>query len=209
MDVRGLAATRHAESSQVTAATQPRPPEPVEGVLLLLSEADMSRSSWFSPQAPAMCLRRSLLAMGQWVTASLALKAIHVRQVQIRSNRSQFMYWRTDQIEGVLVHPARSNSTITITSLLLTPLPATLQAQMQRLRAGLPEQALEEDLLGWEDDLEAASTPAQLKGLLGSLEAAVKEDSLSSHYQRSPNLVPLAWPACGELAWPYHSGSQL
>ena len=103
------------------------------------------------------------------------------------------------------MHSARPGPTTTIASLLLTPLPATLQAQMQRLRAGLPEQALEEELLGWEDDLEAASTPAQLKGLLGSLEAALKEDSLSPHYQRSPKLVALAWPACGEPAWPDRS----
>ena len=58
---------------------------------------------------------------------------------------------------------------------------------------------MEEGLLGWEDGLEAAATPAQIKGLLGSLEAALHEDWLSAHYQRTPKLVALAWPACGEI----------
>ena len=51
-----------------------------------------------------------------------------------------------------------------------------MQAQMQRIRAALPESALQEELLGWEDDLEAAATPAQLKSLLGSLEAGLAEE---------------------------------
>ena len=73
-----------------------------------------------------------------------------------------------------------------------------MQAQMQRIRAALPESALQEELLGWEDELEAAATPAQLKSLLGSLEAGLAEEGLSTLFSRTPKLVALAWPALGE-----------